>query len=102
MTATRWLVVLLVVTNMSWAYAILDRSVTMQHQAAELARLRSSADLLASLVGRVNLGSTKAEVLSFLSQEMPDVPSKEHGDTIEVGPLLLLFRDGRYVRSLAL
>jgi predicted RNase H-like HicB family nuclease len=88
----------LVLTNVAWAYASLDRGVTLAHQSDELAMREKLSELLASLVTELPRQGAVQEVRRFLQSRYPDEVVKLDGDTIEIGAIALEYRDGKLVR----
>ena len=92
------LLVVLVLTNVAWAYASLNRGVTLTHQSDELAGREKLSELLASLVTELPRQGAVQEVYRFLQSRYPNEVVKLDGDIIEIGAIALEYRDGKLVR----
>lgn len=87
--------VALVITNAAWAYAALNKGVTLDHQADELSRRERTATLLASLVLELPRDAGLEQAASFLRPRYPTDVVKVEGSTIEIGEVALEYRNGR-------
>jgi hypothetical protein len=101
MTSSRWVVLLLValiVTNAIWAYLALDSGVTVAHQSDQIGYQQSTTDLLASLVKELPRNASKNDVYRFLQARYPDKIVKLQADTIEIGEVILEYKQDSLVR----
>lgn len=92
------LLIALVLTNVAWAYASLNRGVTLAYQSDELAGREKLSELLASLVTELPRQGTVQEVYRFLQSRYPNEVVKLDGDAIEIGAVALEYRNGKLVR----
>lgn len=101
MTPSRWVALLaiaLVVTNVLWAYQALDSGVTVTYQSDEVGNLERTIELLASLVKDFPRDATKGDAYRFLQGRYPDTIVKMLADTIEVGDVVVVYRQDSLVR----
>lgn len=92
------LLAVLVVSNAAWMLLSIDSSHARQQLEEESARRRQTAVLLSSLMGEVGPGAPMEDVFSRLTEEHRDLVVNREGQTIEVGDVVLHFRNGVFER----
>jgi hypothetical protein len=86
------LVVALILTNLAWGYALLDRSVTQTYQTDELERQERLNTVLRELAVELPRDEGPEAAVAFLKQKYPTLLVKRDGDVVEFSDLMLQYR----------
>ncbi|MBX6330539.1 MAG: hypothetical protein IRY91_01695 [Gemmatimonadaceae bacterium] len=92
------LVILLIVTNAVWAYTLLDRGVTLDHESTELVRQKRITDLLSALLLELPRGVGIEQAAATIRAKHPDLIVKRDGERLEAGDVVLEFQGDTLVR----
>lgn len=93
------LLILLIGSNAAWLYLSIDRGITEADLSAQRTVERDAAELLASLIIRLPRDAGLGEGYRTLQDEYPREVVKLRGDTIEIGNVILVFRDDSLVAA---
>jgi hypothetical protein len=85
------LAILLVGTNAWWLYSSIDQGVTAAHRSSQQEVDRRAAELLASLMTTMPKDKGPEDTYRLLLQEYPNEVVKVSGDSIQIGPVVLVF-----------
>lgn len=91
--------ILLVGSNAAWLYLSIDRGSAEVDRSAEVRVEHEAAELLASLILRLPRDAGLEESYRTLQDEYPNEVVKLRGDTIEIGNVILVFRDDSLVAA---
>jgi hypothetical protein len=94
------LAALLVASNVAWAYAMIDQSVALEHQTAEMTHRGDQIAVLTELMVTYPRNTEASAAHRLLQKAMPHRIIKLAGDTVEVDAFSFVHQNGRLVRVL--
>ncbi len=91
MNLTKGLLIALALTNVLWAYLLVDRSTTIQHHSEALSYEASRIRVLTALVEELSPNVPRSRIVEILQRQFPELALRVDGDTVECNGLLFTF-----------
>jgi hypothetical protein len=96
--STALLALLCLITNVGWAYLLLDQGTTLSQQASEAVRQQRNARLLGELIVLLPRDVGLEEAKRLIHTDLPKAIVKKAGENLEVDAVVLEFRQDRLIR----